>query len=97
MAILRDPALTKEQIRERLRTSFTDEQQQLVLQQQTRLRLMRQEFQNTLTEGQRNMLQERIQQRVRNSGEQGELRNGNRSNSNGQRNQNTGKGKGKGN
>lgn len=84
-ALLQNKEMTQEQIRKQLKASFSEEQLQLVERQENRLRLMRQNFQNTLTEEQKLMLQERVQARVKNSGEQSELRNGTRTNSNGTR------------
>lgn len=95
LTILQDKTRTREQIRRQLRNSFSESQLTLVQNQERRMHQVRETFRNTLNESQRNMIRERLQHRVRNSGEQGELRNGQRLDG-GERNGN-GNGQGNGN
>ena len=79
LAILKDKTISKTEIRQRLLATFTKTQKDLVRNQQLRLRQTRESFRKTLTRDQRKTLQERID-KIRNSKDRGELKNGPREN-----------------
>ncbi|WP_298780468.1 hypothetical protein [uncultured Polaribacter sp.] len=79
LAILRDKTISKNEIKKRLVATFSIDQKSMIQNQQVRLRTTRESFRKTLTNEQRNMLNERIN-KIRQSKDIGELKDGARIN-----------------
>ena len=91
LVLLRDRTISKYEIRKRLVASFSRNQKNMVQNQQVSLRKTRDNFRKTLTGEQRKMLKERID-KIRNSKDRGELKDGLRVNNanNGRKKRNRG-------